>query len=162
MRALAVAAIGLCACARRPESCVPIPGLAPLLAPGALLVFGEVHGTREIPAFVGEVACAAARAGRVRVGLELPASDAPLLRRFLDGDEGALGHSEPWRRPALGSGRTSAAMLALLQRLRALRRAGAPVEPFFFDEMDAGPKRDEQMAANISAERKKSDSDIHL
>jgi hypothetical protein len=48
-------------------------GLDAVVKPGALVLLGEIHGTNEIPDFVGDAACAGARKGRVHVGLELPA-----------------------------------------------------------------------------------------
>ena len=50
--------------------CPPIEGLEPLLAPGKILLLGELHGTEESPAFALDVACHAANTGlEVIVGL---------------------------------------------------------------------------------------------
>src|SRR5687768_14904456 len=49
----------------------PIAGADSLLVPGALVMIGELHGTQEIPAFVGDLACLAASRGvAVRLGVE--------------------------------------------------------------------------------------------
>jgi len=135
-----------------------------VVKPGALVLFGEIHGTNEIPDFVGDVACAAARKERVHVGLELPASDSHLLARFLGGrDDDGLRESKFWRSSS-PYGVTSRAMLALLQRLREYRRSGAPIDVFFFDERARSglARRDEAMAESISRERRRAFSGIYL
>jgi hypothetical protein len=127
-------------------------------------LFGEVHGTNEIPAVVGGAACAASSKGRVHVGLELPVGDSRLLATFLsgNGDEG-LRDSSLWRGPQQ-YGVTSSAMLELLKSLRDLRRNGAPLEVFFFDDrIRLGMKgRDQAMAEHISEERRRAPEDIYL
>jgi hypothetical protein len=132
--------------------------------PGALVVFGEIHGTSEIPEFVGDAACAAARKGRVHVGLELPSEDSELLATFLAGqsDEG-LRDSKFWRSSS-PYGVTSRSMLALLQRLRDYRRRGALIDVFFFDDRNRSgiERRDEAMAQYISRERERAPSEIYL
>ena len=139
-------------------------GLDAVVKPGALVLLGEIHGTNEIPDFVGDAACAAARKGRVHVGLELPTEEADLLTAFLAGrgDEG-LRDSKSWRSSS-PYGVTSRAMLALLQRLREYRRSGAPIDVFFFDDRARSglARRDEAMAENISRERRRASSEIYL
>jgi hypothetical protein len=134
------------------------------LKPGALVVFGELHGTNEIPAFVAEAACAASRRGRVHVGFELPVEDAPALRAFLAGsaDEG-LRDSAFWRAP-YPYGMSSKAILSALGKLRDLRHAGAPVDVFFFDDRRSLgiDGRDEAMANVISTERRRAPRDLFL
>src|SRR3954471_1936032 len=91
---LALALLAL-ACAHSPA----IEGSDSILQPGRLVIFGEMHGTSEIPAFIYEAAVAAARKGRVHLGFELPVPDAPLLQGLLAGDDEALGRSPSWRGP---------------------------------------------------------------
>ncbi|HUJ27945.1 MAG TPA: hypothetical protein VLW85_18115 [Myxococcales bacterium] len=105
--------------------------------PGALVIFGELHGTNEIPALFGDVVERAAKRGRVHVGLELP------------GESGAI-----WTDP-FQSGRTSKAMRALIARLHALG-----VDVFWFDSNEKD--RDGAMADNISAARAKAPQDLFL
>jgi len=123
-----------------------------------------VHGTNEIPAFVGDAARAASSKGRVHVGLELPVGDSRLLATFLsgNGDEG-LRDSSLWRGP-YQYGVTSSAMLELLKRLRDLRRSGAPLDVFLFDDrIRLGMEgRDQAMAERISEERRRAPEDIYL
>jgi hypothetical protein len=138
-------------------------GLDAVMNPGALVVFGEIHGTNEIPNFVGDAACAAARKGRVHVGLELPPDDTEPLAAFLAGDrDEGLRDSKFWRSSS-PYGVTSHSMLALLQRLRGYRRSGVPIDVFFFDDRNrSGLERDEAMADYISRERQRAPSDIYL
>jgi hypothetical protein len=136
----ALAAAFLFACAHAQA----IPGAEGLVEPGTLVIFGELHGTNEIPAFVGDVAVAAARKGRVHVGLELPVGDEP-------------GKTALWHGPAQ-YGVTSQAMLRLIERLRS-----AGIDLYFFDDRSLGiDRRDETMAAVIARKRSQSPGDIHL
>ncbi|HEY2030904.1 MAG TPA: hypothetical protein VGH20_17025 [Myxococcales bacterium] len=115
-----------------------------VVEPGALVIFGELHGTDQIPAFVGDVAVAAARKGRVHVGLELPVGDEP-------------GKTALWHGPAQ-YGVSSRAMLGLIERLRA-----AGIDVYFFDDRSLGmDHRDETMAAAIARHRALAPGDIHL
>ena len=144
--------------------CPPIAGLDAVAKPGALLLFGEIHGTEQIPEFIGDAACAAARRGRVHVGLELPSEDSGLLATFLagSGDDG-LRESKLWRSSSQ-YGVTSRAMRALLERLREYRKAGAPIDVFFFDDrIHSGlERRDEGMAESISLSRARAPGDLYL
>jgi len=138
--------------------CAPGPELPEgWLAPGAAVLFGDWHGTDELPAFFGEVACRVAAAGRpVLVGLELPRDEQPTLDRFLaEADpraaEAGLLAGPFWRR-SYQDGRSSQAMSALLGRLRQLRRAGLRLDVRLFDvEQEAmGADRDMRMAALLA------------
>lgn len=126
-----------------------------LAHPGEIVLFGEFHGTRELPALFGEAVCALLHTRReVLVGLELPESEGPPVARFLESkgtesDRRALAGGAFWSRD-YQDGRSSAAMLELLDRLRRLKRAGRSLSMVLFDAPpDAA--RDEHMAANISA-----------
>lgn len=82
------------------------------------VIFGEVHGTREIPAFFSRcVRDFIARGEAVRVFLEFPQEDSPHTARYLRGeiDEAALLASPHWTRQ---DGRSSQAMLALHRDLK--------------------------------------------
>ena len=149
---------------RPPVDCPSIPGLDAAVRPGTLALFGELHGTAEIPAFVGDAACALARKQRVHVGLEMPVAETPALQAFLAAsDDQALRNSAVWTR-SYQDGRTSRAMLALLRRLREARNSGLPIEIFFFDDPDrlGSDHRDEAMADNIAVERSRAPSDIYV
>lgn len=138
-----------------PPACPrPIDGLAPLIAPGAVLLLGEVHGTAESPRFLGDVACHAARRAPVTVALEIPHDEQARLDAFLAdpaSSREALLAGPFW---GVRDGRSSVAMLELLERLRAERAAGLDVAVLAFDQGD-GPRppgtRDQGMAARIAA-----------
>jgi hypothetical protein len=139
-------------------------GLAPLLHPGALIVFGELHGTAESPAFVANVACLAARSEReVAVGLEVPRDLQPQLDRFLDStgrpeDVAALVTGEHW---SSQDGNASKGLVGVIDEVRALRQAGSKARVFFFDvAAGASGDRDQSMAARIGAEGDRNASGI--
>jgi hypothetical protein len=84
-----------------------VNALAALLAAGRILLVGEVHGTREMPAAFGDLVAHAVKMGlHVRVGLELPED-----------------LSSSWT----DDGRSSKAMAAMRKRVRAL---GVPIFGF--------------------------------
>jgi len=161
--------MGLAGALALATSCASLPGPSPrgapacgaelparALAPGAALLLGEVHGTRELPALFGELVCDAALHGaEVLVGLELPGSERERVERFLASDGGeraraALLEGPFWRR-AYQDGRSSEAMAALLERLRQLRAGGLRLAPLLFDAEQPGPDRDRHMAEAIAA-----------
>jgi hypothetical protein len=133
-------------------SCDAVAGLSPeLLAPGTVLLLGEIHGTAEAPAFVADLACAAARAGRkVLVGLEVPREEAPRIAAFLAGAGGpaereALLAGPFWRRE-YQDGRSSRAVADLLEEVRRLRTAGHVVAVTAFDRAERMGQQDRERA----------------
>lgn len=120
------------------------------------LVLGEVHGTREVPAFVSGYLCAAAREGRaVTLALEVPAAEQGAIDAFLagagaPGDVARLTGSELWRRP-MQDGRSSAAMLQLLGQIRTLRAKGSDIRVVAIDGEAAPAAREALLAANLAA-----------
>ena len=141
-------------------------GIDSLLEPGALTVFGEMHGTAETPAFVANVTCHAAQNGReVIVGLEIPNSLQGQVDRFLQSagapaDVEALVEGQFW---TFEDGRSSKAMLALLDHLRLLAQTGMKLRVALFDGMFMSQdQRDPGMAANIAAAIEKSPQAVTL
>jgi hypothetical protein len=138
--------------------CAPIPGLdAVLTSPAHIIWFGEIHGTAESPAFFGNVVCAAGRGHPVVVALErLPEEDRQ-TQAFLavpDKDEAtSVLLSGPQWRSRLQDGRSSAAMLALMQRLREYKAAGLVADVVLIDDWSRGgdDKRDAAMADIVKA-----------
>jgi hypothetical protein len=134
----------------------PIEGAEPVLQAGGLVMLGELHGTQQIPAFVADLACqGAVRELAVRVGLEIPRSEDEALAAYLTGsgaaaDRAALLDAEHWQRPDQ-DGRSSEAILALIDRVRALRQGGLDVDLFAFDASSWADwnERDAAMAARI-------------
>jgi hypothetical protein len=139
------------------DACGPeIAGADAVIAPGAIVMLGEMHGSREIPGFTGNLACRAAVAGHaVIVGLEIPRVEQAAIDRFL-ASNGSLGEREAlvrgahWRRPGQ-DGRSSQAMVDLIERVRALRQDGLAAEVLAFDNEKYGAwnERDAGMARTI-------------
>lgn len=143
-------------------ACGPeITGADAVIAPGAIVMLGEMHGSREVPAFTGNLACRAAMAGHaVIVGLEIPRVEQAAVDRYLasggsTGDREALVAGAHWKRPDQ-DGRSSRAMVDLIERVRALRQSGHKVEVLAFDngKYDAWNERDAGMAQAILARAK--------
>ncbi len=137
------------AAAPPPSSCAPIAGLDPLLAPGTILLIGEVHGTREFPAAVADIVCRAAELSRsVTVELELDSRWDAAFDRFLAGPEvepalAKLLVETDWAKfpsPFPADGRTSQAMVELMRRLHRLRKSGARLVVRGFDGWIALPE----------------------
>jgi hypothetical protein len=105
--------------------------------PGELVWFGEMHGTEESPRFVGDVVCYAARGYHVQLGLEIPQEerDALLAGPFWAGSDG----------------RSSDAMVGLLDRVREMRKSGGRIEVVAYDVHDLD--RDRGMAQAVIAAR---------
>ena len=114
-------------------ACPPTPGLQPLLVAGKVVLIGEMHGTEESPAFVASMVCQARAANLpVALALEIFVEEAPRLSTFLKSegtaaDRAALLNSKFWQ-DEYQDGRRSAAMLTLLDRLRAMRPSQGTLE----------------------------------
>ena len=120
-----------------------------------------MHGTTETPAIFADLVCSAQTTNRsIVVGIELQGQDA--LDAFMDhpGDRAAevtkLLSTEEWKRH---DGRTSTAMLALVERLRALKMDGVVSDIVAFSATRAGEsaaKGEERMASALlgAAERR--------
>jgi len=94
--------------------------IARQLAPGGLVVFGELHGTHEVPAFVAAAAERAAATGPVALALELPDALQPGVDAYLaTGDRAAL-LARPHEFWSWRCGRGGEALFELLARVRAL------------------------------------------
>lgn len=135
--------------------CPPAPGLDALLESGTVLLLGELHGTREVPAFVETVACRAlARDLPVVVGLELPVAEAARVAQYLASDGGEQAEAAllagPLWQAEYQYGVTSRGVVGLLDALRARKAAGAAVEVVLYDPGNV-PERDFGMAQNLAA-----------
>lgn len=121
--------------------CTPVAGSAALLAmpDRRAFLFGELHGTNEIPALFGDLVCQAAADGPVIVGLEMSESSQGALEAWVGSDGGpsalaALLRDRHWR---FADGRASEAMLSLVERLRAMKAAGRQISLLAFVPADA-------------------------
>jgi hypothetical protein len=117
-----------------------------------MVMLGEMHGTAECPAIAGELAArwaTGAHAQPVLLGLEVTSVDQARVDRYLASkgtaaDRADLLAGEHWTEPH-HDGRDSAAMAALLERVRALRAGGADIAVVLFDAPGDG-ERDGRMA----------------
>ncbi len=137
----------------QPTSCGHVADLTPLLQSGTVLLLGELHGTVEVPQFVADTTCLALAAGhRVTVGLEIPKEEKAVTSAYLESnglpeDRATLLHSTFWQ-SSFKDGRTSEAMLDLIEQLRRLKQAGKPVELALLDS-DGVKQRDHAMAEQL-------------
>lgn len=141
------------------NACREVDGFAALNAPGKIVLLGEMHGTKEIPAFVANITCLALRAGRpVTVALEVPRDEQTRIGTFIksagDDDDRAALLKGPFWNAAFQDGRRSGAMLALLDRVRQMRAHGLPVEIALIDRQappSTSAERDRWMAEALAA-----------
>lgn len=123
-----------------------------------VLLIGELHGTVETPAIVGELAARLAGEDQLLVvGLEIWRSEQPAVDRFLasaglDEDRARLLEGPFWQ---IRDGRSSEAMVDLIERLR-LIMLKAPLRVLAFDvdqrqDPSGGAERDRQMGEALLA-----------
>lgn len=104
---------------------------------GQLLLFGEMHGSVEAPRLISQLACSLSESQKVAVGLEIPSQDQPLIDTYLKSlgtkaDVEKLTSSPFWQKGK--DGRSSAAMLDLVEYIRELRGQGHSIDLFAFDD----------------------------
>ncbi|MEE4245184.1 MAG: hypothetical protein V2I33_07220 [Kangiellaceae bacterium] len=136
------------------SACNDIPtDLKSLLNPGHLLLFGESHGTKQYPKKISDVVCYLSENGRVvNIGLELPSDISDELNRFItnkDISEKTVLKHPIWHQK-FQDGRTSQAMLRLIQDMKVLNQRKNNISLFSFDEWNFKPsERDKSMARNV-------------
>jgi hypothetical protein len=159
MRAVVLLAVVGCGhAAVAPVERTPLP--PELAAPRGMLVLGDLHGTQEIPRFVGGVVATLAERAPVVLALEIPEARSPGVPAYLASDGGpaareALLRGAFWQDP-YQDGRRSVAMLALIDTARQLRAAGKRIDLDLFDADLADPTqetREEAMARHLVATR---------
>lgn len=129
----------LAACSHEPQAVISdrtCPAVQNLPV-GRLLLFGEMHGSVEAPRLISEIACSLSKSGEVAVGLEISSQDQPLLDRYVKSrgtaaDVKALTSSDFWQKGR--DGRSSEAMLRLIEDLRQLKAKGRAINLFAFDD----------------------------
>ncbi len=140
------------------EPAAPLKQLLEAAGGHRVLLVGEIHGTAEVPALVADLADALAAEAPLVVGLELPRDEQKRIDAFLDSagtgdDRVALLAGKFWTRD-YQDGRSSLAMLELLERLRQLRLR-TQIEVLALDQVGAavadGDARDRAMAEGLSA-----------
>ncbi|KDA03266.1 hypothetical protein [Hyphomonas oceanitis] len=118
--------------------CPYYDGIQPIaaVAPSYIIILGEaMHGTNESPEAFYALACHLAERGEpIRIGLEAPHTQSAGLETFLSHPDDTsvlrVGADNSW---SSHDGRSSEAMLLLLQRLADLRAKGVDVSVFAFD-----------------------------
>lgn len=127
-------------------------GFDKLLQPGEITIFGEIHGTREVPRLISNLVTSVKNTPVV-VGLEIPDIMTATLTTFMnsDGTPDDVAKLLTHRFWEYRDGRASKAMLQLLVDLRKLRSEGRIIDVFAFDHTsDPDPRaRDQGMASNI-------------
>ncbi|HVG57067.1 MAG TPA: hypothetical protein VNA24_00830 [Hyalangium sp.] len=130
-----------------------VRGLAPLLQPGRTLLIGEQLGSREAPAVVGDLVCQASAAGfTVALGLSIPRTEQERINRYLaspgaPSDQDELLRGLFWRRP-FQDGRSSRAIMDLIDRVRSVRNYGLFISVVAYDTEEAiGSERDARLAS---------------
>lgn len=155
-------AVGLFAatswCAGADPVCAEIPGADQVLGRSGLrfLLAGEMHGTNEGPEIFGDLVCIAGQGKRaIAVGIERPGGEQGAIDAFLDAADheaarAALLSHKGWH---VLDGRSSEAMLALLEKLRGLKRQGRIQAVIALDDSrpgDSSAQREERMAARLT------------
>ncbi|WP_338870773.1 hypothetical protein [Myxococcus stipitatus] len=139
-----------------PECGTPLEGAASLYSAGGVLLVADPLGTQEVPTAALRMMCEATAQGLpVTLALSIPASEQPLLERYVASDgESAdaqefLTGSAFWRR-TYQDGRSSRAMLWLVEQARRLRASGKDVAIAAIDVDKAqGNEREAQMAQHL-------------
>lgn len=139
----------------RQEVCPRDDVLLPAEARSGSVLFGEMHGSVEAPAFFLGAVCSPLRdrsVPAVVVGLEFPLEQSEPIAAYLDSagrpaDGTALLSTAFWRRSEQ-DGRTSAAMFELVEGLRVLSHADSRLQVAVFDDRsgDARGERERMMA----------------
>ncbi|VXB94225.1 hypothetical protein [Massilia sp. 9I] len=138
-----------------PDGCGALNDPQGLARSARIILVGEIHGTREYPALVARLACAALDGGRpVTLALEIPQDEQARLTAYMaslgnDAARSALtSGSRFWEK--VRDGRSSIAVLALIEQARRWRIQGLPLELIAIDKpQGAAGTRDEHMAARI-------------
>ena len=138
-----------------------IDKIEPHIKLGSLTLYGEWHGAEESPSYIYELirALSTHSAKPVAVGLEWPITDTRIIQRFLAEPDKELGYKILLQNKTLitspiQDGRTSIAMIELIQKIKDLRLAGKDIDVFLFDidhnkYTDNSIDREAEMAKNI-------------
>jgi hypothetical protein len=147
----------------------PPRGLSGALTAGGLVLVGEIHGTREVPALFGNLACHAAALGRpLWIGLEMTPEAVVRVEEYLSSDRSPcdreiLVQGAPWNAP-FQSGKSSEAMLDLFDALARLRAGGTALHTFGFEQGPETPtdRREAVMAGRVLEARGKAPNDTFV
>ena len=136
---------------QEPSLCSPAFQPSRGLLSERLVIYGEMHGTVESPAIVGEHACLLKQNGRrVVLGLEIPIEQQQAIDQYLQSsgsssDRQTLLAGSFWRRPLnRQDGRSSQAVFELIEFVRKLAQDGGNISILAFSAPD-----DQVMAKRI-------------
>ncbi len=136
--------------------CSPEVALVQVVLEQKVVILGELHGTQETARLVGEYACVLANGPEdVVLALEIPEVEQSRISTYLESeglpvDSSALVQGDFWNRPEhRQDGRSSGAMVQLIERVRQLRRDGKRLSVLAIDGQRGGLKRDAAMAQII-------------
>jgi hypothetical protein len=109
---------------------------------GRLLIVGEIHGSRETPELVTALLTDIAHGRPIRLGLEIPVSERASLQTYLHSSGNAQDRASLLQAPFWKSsdGRSSNAMLELIEDARVLRSAGRDVDAFLMEPVYGDPE----------------------
>ncbi|WP_269715007.1 hypothetical protein [Caulobacter sp. NIBR2454] len=122
--------------------CTPLAGAEALQARAPdFVIFGEAHGTQELPAAFADLACAYASSGPVTIGVEFLPAEQAAMDAYMASDGGAAARaallaSAGWGDPY---GRASQAIFQVIDRVRQMKAAGADVTLVAFDHPSETP-----------------------
>lgn len=142
------------------DDCSDVPGTKSIITGHRIIMIGESHGTREMPATFERLVCAALQRGEnVSVGLEMPSNQREPLADYMASDGSATARksflaSTFWAAQfQFQDGRRSGAYFDMVESLRAMRRRGLALTVFVLEDENgaaAHPQaRDKIMAANV-------------
>lgn len=119
--------------ARRAAACA--------LSRSRILLVGEIHGTLEVPRFVGDLVSQQAEQHPVVLALERTDMETDAMNAFLSSsgspaDRQVLSRSKGWS-GGMQDGRSSLAMLDLLDRVRKLRQSGKRIDVLLTEKKPA-------------------------
>jgi hypothetical protein len=138
----------------------PLVVPAAILLPHGTLMLGEVHGTLEIPAFVGQLAASVAQREPVVLALEIPVQHAESIEAYLASDGSPASRqrlvASTWWQWPIQDGLRSVAMADLIETIRRLRAAGEPIEVVLIDDetKTSAEEREEAMTRKVIAARR--------
>jgi pimeloyl-ACP methyl ester carboxylesterase len=137
----------------RTEACDWSADVPATVVEARLVIFGEVHGTKEIPALVGEFVCWwSGRRQNVILALEMPRAEQHAIDTYLSSagallDQKRLTSGVFWN--TIRDGRSSEAMARLIERIRRLRASHGGVGIVAIDSGRYDASRDAAMATNL-------------
>ncbi|NTX06253.1 hypothetical protein [Myxococcus sp. CA040A] len=139
-----------------PDCGAPLAGTDVVMTAGATVLLADPLGTREVPSAALRLVCDATAKGLpVVLGLSIPSTEQALLDAYLasaglaSDAQTLLGNGSFWRR-VYQDGRSSRAMLWLIEQVRRLRASGKDVSLLAFDaDKASGNEREAWMARHV-------------